>query len=702
MPNDPKAKILLNEAELEGIEQNLITYLNGIPEFVNLNFKAGSLAVFIRVAKFVIRNLAFQLNKTVAEVFLDTATMEKSIYSLIQNFNFIPEMRRPAKRFLDVDYNLPSGYTPEAGSKFKIVFNTVRYTDTLKAVPTLRDKWQASQYVDDILNVDFMYGNMFYRYMDLEISGLFSGSFLGGPSTPPQRKLKMTTPLYQASWRVNEVIVDPATFPQRVFLVDDEDEFLMDKVVKDSIRVFVKETDDNWYEYFNVREGNFDSETLRAFNLVFDVETGLSVQFGIDHLCRSILDTETVRVFYAFTEGHEANDEQGKNELTAEDIHDYQIIEVKTDGSEVLISEYLSTGSVPPIELNTGGFSARIINADGDLALLDNGVDRQSLESITVSAPLFRTTQGRAVTETDYNVLLRNKFSEYGNIRAWGGHREVFNIEQMIQDALVTHGGDALEAVKLVLSELYTGGTPTIIPVSHEALNSGNFRRDLGFVYYTFFDEGFNFVHSGENRQEIVQYLDRFKIMTMYHKFMNPVFKLLKPRIKLTLNPSYASDFSYLDVRKAVKEWINGKTAINNVIDIQDMNSKLFNREEVKVVDSITYTAKVKMEAVGGLNVVRTFNRFLGDQSAKLMRWVGGEYVELATVGTQGNVFLVNGSPAGQVNPNMGAFTVEHPLFVAGEVFYIDGLKYAGHKVNSLRECFVGIERIEDVELIVE
>mgnify|MGYP001166074311 CR=1 FL=1 len=679
-------KIRLNEADLDLIESNLISYLNSVPEFSTYNFKSGSLAIFIRVAKFVIRNLAYQLNKTVEEIFLDTASLEESIYSLIENFNFIPEMRRPAKKYLKINYDLDT-YTPLANSQFKMFFNNVKYTDEYQIIPTLRDKWQQSSYTDVDANA-FLNQNMFY--CQLEKIG---------------NTLQATIPVYQATWNVVESVVDILTFTQEVELKDISSVYYNDKVIKDSIRVFVKETDGSWYEYYSLREGNFD-EDLRSYNLKFNATTGLSIQFDIDHLSRTILDTETIRVFFATTEGDEINDTQGNNEFEMTDFHDFQVFEVQTDGTEVLIAEY-NYDSVTPVISPTNLsdlISAELVDGEGTLSFFDNGVERQSLESIKINAPLFRTTQGRAVTESDYNVLLKNKFSEYRDIRAWGGQREYIDIEDMIDDAIATYG-DAKTAIKYVLSVLYTGGTLSIDDVDYTSIESGTYRRDLGFVYYSFYDDGFNFVNSSENTDEIIKYLDRYKILTIYFKYRNPVFNLLKPKIKLTLNPSYASEFSLFDTKTLIKNWVNEKSKTQTRIDLQDMFSMLLAMDEVDVVDSISSTSKIKYFHEAGENTVRVFNRFLGNQNCQMKVWIGNELTTIANLTTNSaDEVLIDGIVAGKVNPRIGAFQFESAILTPYEdkVIYIDNLKLSGLKINQLRESVVGIERISDIELIVE
>jgi len=673
-------KILLNESDFDGIKQNLITYLNSIPEFQGYNFNAGSLSVFIRVAVFVIRNLSFQLNRTVAEIFMDSALLEDSIYSLIQNFNFLPEGKRPAKRYLNINYDLDS-YTASSDSTFKIYFNRAKYTEDIYFVPTLRDKWQQNAY-DDVDIANFQNQNLFYC-----------------PLTKTSNQLETTIPVYQANWEAIEE-TGLTSSNQIIDLKDPDGNYYADKVIKDSIRVFVKEIDEIWYEYFNIKEGNFDSTDLRSFNLIFDKEKGISVQFGIDHLSRVIGEAETVRIFFPVTEGDEVNTIQGNNQFTVDDFIDFQIFEVQPDGTEILIAERNDGDPVLVSPANLEDlFSARLLDGENELAFFDNGVEKQSLESIKINAPLFRTTQGRAVTENDYNFILQNKFSEYADIRAWGGQREFFDIEELIDEELAIYSPK--DAIKRVLMRLQSEGDISIRDVDYSSIESGKFRRDLGFVYYTFYDEGFNFVNSEENISEIVRYLDRFKILTIFYKYMNPVFNLLKPKIKVTLNPSFASEFSILTMKKEIFKWINSRSGFNKKIDLADLNSFLLGFDSIDVVDSIKFTTKVKY-LHGAENTVRTFNRFLGNQSVVVRGW-DSEWINLGTLTTEGEIVKLNGNVVGICNPRIGAIQFSGVLAEwQGKPLILDGFKFGGLKINSLRESVVGVEKTIDIEVVGE
>ena len=706
-------RIKINEADLTLIEKNLIEYLNSdSSSFKGYNFKAGPLSGFIRVCKFVIRNLAFQLNKTVEEIFMDTALLEDSIYSLIKNFNYIPQLKTPAKKYLKMKFDIGSmGYTPQTNSTFKVFWNTGKYTSDYRFIPTFRDKWQ-DDYYTNVSVTDFQEQNMFYAYMTRYNNG-------------GEDYLHSTMDVYQADWKYTEETIDIGTFEQLVELKNGS-EYWADKMIPETIRVFVKETDTYWYEYKDIQLGYFDSN-LRTYRKVFDKDNGISIQFGIDHLSRTLLDTETVRVFYAVTEGDEINDEQGDNEFTNESFYDVQIYEVKSDSSQTLVFSSSSSAGVAPFTVQPSGtdsyFTAELLDSSNTLTTFDNGVEKQSLESIKISAPLFRVTQGRGVSENDYNYLLSQKFTEYKGIKAWGGHREFYDIEDLQKekmDLYLTKAGtvysgteaEMLQVINAVQSEQYKNGILTIDDVDIESIESGNKRRDLGFVYYTLFDDQFQFVGTALNRDEIVQYLDQYKILTIYFKYMNPIFTFIKPKITITLNPAYAKTFSLYDMKLNIYNWINSDVSFDRDLDLKELNSYLLSFDSINAVDSIQYTGKIKIKNVDtyadDLIYARTFTRFSGDLNNPIKAWRSGIYTTIATITTSGGSCSINGYTDDNFTSNIRKGLLRFKNydgsneFFTDSVFYIDDIEFSSFKLIGRRENVIGCESIDDIELTVE
>ena len=706
--------IKLNEASLEGIESSLIEFLErDASPFKGYNFRTGALSGFIRIMKFVVRNLSFQLNQTVSEIFMDTATLEDSIYSLMQNFNYLPILKRPAMRNLYTTLDLLDiTYTPQAGSSFKFFWNTGSYNTDANFIPTFRDKWQESFYSDASLTA-FQEKNLFYsvmeRYTDSTQDYLFS-----------------TGRIYQAEWDAIEETVDLTTFTQTLELKDSASEYYGDDIITDSIRVFVKKNGTSiWREYKNLRKGFFD-DSLYTYNLKYLPSSGISAQFGIDNLSRSMENGDVIRVFFAVTAGNEINDKVGVSTLTNADFVDASIREIMTDGTvkEIFASATSGGSTIVSPTGHGSAFSASIVDGSGDSALFDNGTAKQSLESIKLSAPLFRTTQGRAVTEDDYNYILGMKFSEYKGINAWSGAKEFIDIESLMIEAMTTHltqvgstwsgtETNMLDAMKEIHQREFKEGKLSVDTIDSLSISSGKYRRDFGFVYYTMFGDGFEFMGDNSNISEIVEYLDEFKILTIYYRYVQPIFVLLKPSFTITLNPSYAKTFSSYDLRWMIYDYINARVDFENDFDMNDLRSYILSQKEIEGVDIMTYTTKIKLKnpsTVGEDIYCRVFTRFSGNINAKIKVWRSGVYTEVCDITTANGKVSLAGAIQNDSTANLdyGMLKFKNysdssslPYFT-DDVFYIDDIQLVGNKINVAREAVVGCESVEDINLIVE
>lgn len=51
------------------------------------------------------------------------------------------------------------------------------------------------------------------------------------------------------------------------------------------------------------------------------------------------------------------------------------------------------------------------------------GAEKESVDSIKFLAPFYYQSQGRAVTESDYKALIKNKFSSVDDVAVWGGEK---------------------------------------------------------------------------------------------------------------------------------------------------------------------------------------------------------------------------------------------------------------------------------------
>jgi len=371
--------------------------------------------------------------------------------------------------------------------------------------------------------------------------------------------------------------------------------------------------------------------------------------------------------------------------------------------------------------------TCELVDADEVLATLDNGVGKQDTESIKINAPYFLSTQGRAVTEPDFNYILKNKFVEYDGIKAWSGAREFIDVTELTRNKIVSElslvapntyqgsGDDITSVVTAVLNEMYKEGVMTVKDVDFTSEVDGSMRRDVGFVYLTYYDKSFQFARNTLNDDEIVAFLDFYKILTIYFKFMNPNFTLIKPEITVTLNKAYNKSFSAYDLKLDIYNWINDNAKYQKFIDIKDLNSYLLDKDEISAVDSINFKAKIKVKNSTDFIFMRTFTGLKTPFSCECWGYVGGVYTYLGGEIEIGmNLTYLGGYTESDWDANASKGNLKFKTFdssgnplMIGLVptlseFYIEDVEFIGNKINIIRENVVGCESVDDVTLIVE
>lgn len=94
----------------------------------------------------------------------------------------------------------------------------------------------------------------------------------------------------------------------------------------------------------------------------------------------------------------------------------------------IVVTSYLSTAGANANKANSfatgsiGGFSNVIITP---VSSASGGAERETNDSIRVSAPLSYTSQGRAVTRKDYETLLKSLYPDIQSIFVWGGEDNI-------------------------------------------------------------------------------------------------------------------------------------------------------------------------------------------------------------------------------------------------------------------------------------
>ena len=203
---------------------------------------------------------------------------------------------------------------------------------------------------------------------------------------------------------------------------------------------FYKNDKGEWVADLDVYEGTFVTEKFEQSadydSRYFLINENVDTEFMTVIVYESKNDTEGIPYKNAKLVESLGSDEalyyiyeayNGKLEIVFGDgklskrVDPYSIISVRyfvTNGADANnISTFMLSDSV--CDESPSAFTLELIQAS------ESGGGREDIESIRFNAPKYFQAQNRAVTTTDYNVLLMNKFgSIIDSIVAWGGEEQ--------------------------------------------------------------------------------------------------------------------------------------------------------------------------------------------------------------------------------------------------------------------------------------
>ena len=120
-------------------------------------------------------------------------------------------------------------------------------------------------------------------------------------------------------------------------------------------------------------------------------------------------------IFINATEGNDINEVDGTNEFVNTDFETVIIKDETNTSSPVTIFDSTNFGGT--VSAGTASyFYSSLLQQNSStsvLDVLDNGSERQDVDSIKETASLYYSTQGRIITEEDWNVALKKHFSEF-------------------------------------------------------------------------------------------------------------------------------------------------------------------------------------------------------------------------------------------------------------------------------------------------
>jgi hypothetical protein len=242
-------------------------------------------------------------------------------------------------------------------------------------------------------------------------------------------------------------------------------------------------------------------------------------------------------------------------------------------GSRVAINVLKTSGSlgnnITAIAIEDQDLQANVIIEPGSAPkMVSVGTDEESDQDIKINAPIFYNTANRAVTAMDYKAICERR-TEIQRCAVWGGEdkieKELGNVYLSFLSSVVSNNSDKFthdvndNVFRLINNDIYDNTTGIALEPNASS----------------FYDA--NFYLSNTNVNDILKYLERYKIMTMKLIHVNPVFIDCDIMIKVMryINDSKSTQISLFNV-------------INSYFksDMGEFGVEYFNSNIIRMVDN--------------------------------------------------------------------------------------------------------------------
>lgn len=223
-----------------------------------------------------------------------------------------------------------------------------------------------------------------------------------------------------------------------------------------------------------------------------------------------------------------------------------RVIYLKTSGSTV-------NGSTGTITLTDTSVANRDKMTATPTTTLKNGTDEESVDAIKTRAPQYYTTLNRAITESDYNILLK-KYPSYDTFHSgiiWGGEKEYVDQNGLLQET-----------------------TPT---------------KDLGHIYISALKSDYAHLDSTE-QSDLEAYLEKFKIITLFFEYMYPSIVNVTPTVSISYESTL--DLDLTSVEDQINEYLAAKDGFGKSFYLSDLVRFVDDLSDV-VYTTVTYATSV-------------------------------------------------------------------------------------------------------------
>lgn len=145
------AKNKITELDFDGIKDNLKLFLKSQSEFSDYNFEGASMNVLLDILAYNTHYLAYNLNFSSAEMFLDSAVLKSTISSHAKTLGYLPRSSKAPVAYLNLIINNPedlSTATVTKGTKFSSDINGSTYSFVVNEDVTINKQNGVLEFLD--------------------------------------------------------------------------------------------------------------------------------------------------------------------------------------------------------------------------------------------------------------------------------------------------------------------------------------------------------------------------------------------------------------------------------------------------------------------------------------------------------------------------------------------------------------------------
>lgn len=331
----------ISEVDFDTIKTNLKIFLKNQSEFTDYDFEGSAMNILLDVLAYNTHYMAYYLNMTANEMFLDTAQLRNSVISHAKLLGYIPRSRTGAEAEVNVQVTPPDG---DATTTLTLPRYTKFFSESIDSVNynfVTLDSYTTTKTAANT----FLFSNV-----SIKEGETVSYQFLQDQNNPRQ---KYVIPSNSIDTSTLTVVVQTSisnTSQDTFTLADDLTELNGESKV-----YFLDETENGSYTLY----------------------------FGDNTFGKSLSNDNIIFLTYVETNGSGAN-----------------------------------KANVFTLASPVGGFSNTQVFT---IAKATSGSERESIEDIKFRAPIYYTTQNRAVTKNDYALLLKRDYPNIESISIWGG-----------------------------------------------------------------------------------------------------------------------------------------------------------------------------------------------------------------------------------------------------------------------------------------